>query len=250
MRTKKLADEKYPTLKLDEAIEYLKRIAKQYEGTNVIAYDDIGKAIRKSGGNLSRITHALSQYGLLEKGAIKKWRITDLGKAIITTSNSNDVMQAFLKPSLFATLYNHYKGEKPSPLAVEDDIKKLAKLSDKKSKKYAKVFIRSFDFVKQISAESGFGTISPTVPSNIDKSVFKMAVKVGKMFSEFIETPENDIKELKKFADDHNMRKLSGQLDIVISNLAHRKNNEEKKEELKKHASLILKTFEEELDII
>lgn len=202
----------FPKISLDEALKYSGKIVANASG-HIATYEDIGKSIGKSGGNLARIVAGLRHFGLIEKSGIKEWRVTALGKRLGNDRTPQDIFTAFVSPALYADMWAAYKDSKPTQGAAVNYLGRKD-LGPKDAKKLAKLFLKSYDLIDK-SAVSPVPGASPAkeqlVPQEIDLEIYELAELVGTLFpAKETEDISKSFSRLEELVNSKGLKELAG----------------------------------------
>lgn len=244
----------FPKITVDLAIQYTKKISSDSQG-DIVTYDEIGKAIRKSGGNLARIVSALNDFGLIEKAERpKNWRITPLGSKIVSKDSQEDKLKSFLTPPANSRIWEEYKQTRPSPDSLMNYLKKEG-FGDKPAKKLAKLYLKSYDqfsMKSPLSIQQHTGSKQEIEEDEEEEVVSSeriyLSYLVGSIFPQEVENIEDSLDEVISIAKSENLQQLltaANFLKISISG----KDKGEVTLELKKFAPQIKEIMKQELGL-
>ena len=121
------SSEPFPYVPLQGAIDVAKAIFER-AGHGACENDEIAVGLNQTVSGAFRLkTSAARMFGLTERVGRTAYRLTDLGRRLVSEENSRPAqVEAFLSVPLYAKIYEAYRGSKlPPPKGLENEMAKM-----------------------------------------------------------------------------------------------------------------------------
>jgi hypothetical protein len=138
----------YPRYSLEKALRIPRAILEQNAGKECSDRDSASYVKIGYTGPYQMELSAAIKYGLLERPAPKRVRVTELAKRILRPQNANDELkglrEAALKAPTISDVYNHYRGENlPDPSFFRNALMDTFKLPAEKVDEFSAIFFQT-----------------------------------------------------------------------------------------------------------
>lgn len=143
----------YPAIPLEDAIQFVTDLYKNFPGTHPIKRADAAAVLKQPGSGIHRPMAACAHYGLLER-VKDEYKISELFKTIKNSISEKEkkkaLLLAFGTPKLYAEIINRHDGHVVPP-ELRTHLIRFHRIAEKAADEVAEIFNKNAKYVDVVT---------------------------------------------------------------------------------------------------